>query len=175
MQPETWPRSSTGRVPGWPADSMTSATLMTRTFSSGRWARSGLAAASVSRVGIAPAQPPPETGGHKPQRPGPDDQLAQKRPPRPAADMLTANVSNMQISIAAGSALGGVLVDSAGLATVYTTAGAITLAAAVFALITGRHDRARRQRRGIGRRERSIKDGQGESRPRATEPSRHSR
>jgi predicted MFS family arabinose efflux permease len=49
-----------------------------------------------------------------------------------------ANVSNMQISIAVGSAVGGLLIDSAGLVTVYTVAGSIALASAVFALITGR-------------------------------------
>ena len=36
-----------------------------------------------------------------------------------------ANVSNMQISIAAGSAVGGLLIDSAGLSAVYTVAGSI--------------------------------------------------
>lgn len=48
-----------------------------------------------------------------------------------------ANVSNMQLSIAAGSAVGGLLVDSAGLVPVYTVAGSIALASAVFALIAG--------------------------------------
>jgi predicted MFS family arabinose efflux permease len=55
-----------------------------------------------------------------------------------------ANVSNMQISIAAGSALGGLLVDAAGLVTVYTVAGSIALASAVFALIAGRREPAGR-------------------------------
>ncbi len=49
-----------------------------------------------------------------------------------------ANVSNMQISIAVGSAVGGLLIDSTGLVTVYTAAGSIALASAVFALIAGR-------------------------------------
>lgn len=49
-----------------------------------------------------------------------------------------ANVSNMQMSIAAGSAVGGLLVDTAGLVTVYTVAGSIALVSAVFALIGGR-------------------------------------
>ncbi len=49
-----------------------------------------------------------------------------------------ANVSNMQIAIAAGSAVGGLLIDSAGLITVYAVAGSIALASAVFALIAGR-------------------------------------
>ena len=57
-----------------------------------------------------------------------------------------ANVSNMQISIAAGSALGGLLIDSAGLVAVYTAAGSIALVSAVFALMAGREGRARRPR-----------------------------
>ncbi len=56
-----------------------------------------------------------------------------------------ANVSNMQISIAAGSAVGGLLVDPAGLVTVYTVAGSIAFASAVFALIKGSHGPARQQ------------------------------
>jgi predicted MFS family arabinose efflux permease len=59
-----------------------------------------------------------------------------------------ANVSNVQISIAAGSAIGGLLVDSAGLATVYTAAGSIALASAAFALIAGREGRARHPHNG---------------------------
>jgi predicted MFS family arabinose efflux permease len=59
-----------------------------------------------------------------------------------------ANVSNMQISIAAGSALGGLLIDSAGLATVYTAAGSIALASAAFALIAARPGRGRPQHNG---------------------------
>jgi predicted MFS family arabinose efflux permease len=47
------------------------------------------------------------------------------------------NVSNMQISIAIGSAVGGLLVDNAGLAPVYVVGGAITLTAALFASIAG--------------------------------------
>jgi predicted MFS family arabinose efflux permease len=43
------------------------------------------------------------------------------------------NVSNMQISIAIGSAVGGLLVDHAGLAPVYVVGGTIVLAAALFA------------------------------------------
>jgi predicted MFS family arabinose efflux permease len=43
-------------------------------------------------------------------------------------------------SIAAGSAIGGVLVDSAGLIAVYTVAGSIALASATFALIAGREE-----------------------------------
>jgi predicted MFS family arabinose efflux permease len=54
-----------------------------------------------------------------------------------------ANVSNMQISIAVGSAVGGLLVDSAGLAAVYAVAGSIALAAAIFALTAGRPRPAR--------------------------------
>jgi predicted MFS family arabinose efflux permease len=56
-----------------------------------------------------------------------------------------ANVSNMQISIAAGSAVGGLLIDFAGLATVYTVAGSVALASAAFALTAGRQGRAREQ------------------------------
>jgi predicted MFS family arabinose efflux permease len=48
------------------------------------------------------------------------------------------NVSNMQISIAIGSAVGGLLVDHAGIASVYRAGGAILLAAALFASIAGR-------------------------------------
>jgi len=51
------------------------------------------------------------------------------------------NVSNMQISIAVGSAVGGLLVDHAGLAPVYRVAGVIVLAAALFASIAGRRTR----------------------------------
>jgi len=57
-----------------------------------------------------------------------------------------ANVSNMQISIAAGAAVGGLLVDSAGLVTVYTVAGSIALASAVFALVAGRREPVGRQK-----------------------------
>jgi predicted MFS family arabinose efflux permease len=46
------------------------------------------------------------------------------------------NVSNMQISIAIGSAVGGLLVDHAGLAPVYVVGGAIVLTSAVFAGFT---------------------------------------
>ena len=56
-----------------------------------------------------------------------------------------ANVSNMQISIAAGSAAGGLLIDSAGLSAVYTVTGSIAPASAVFALIAGRQGRDRQQ------------------------------
>lgn len=48
------------------------------------------------------------------------------------------NVANMQLSIALGSAVGGLLVDSAGLTAVYTVGGAIAVVAAAFALITTR-------------------------------------
>ncbi len=58
--------------------------------------------------------------------------------PQAQEAVSAANVSNLQISIAAGSALGGLLIDSAGLAVVYTTGGTIALASAVFALIAGR-------------------------------------
>jgi predicted MFS family arabinose efflux permease len=54
-----------------------------------------------------------------------------------------ANVSNMQISIVAGSAVGGLLIDSAGLVTVYTVADSLALASAVFALIAGRRGQNR--------------------------------
>lgn len=47
------------------------------------------------------------------------------------------NVSNMQISIAIGSAVGGLLVDHTGLTSVYVTGGVILLAAALFAAIAG--------------------------------------
>lgn len=47
-------------------------------------------------------------------------------------------VSTMQISIAAGSAVGGLLVDSAGLTTVFTAGGLIALAGALVALTIGR-------------------------------------
>ncbi len=57
--------------------------------------------------------------------------------PQAQEAVSAANVCNLQLSIAAGSALGGLLVDSAGLAVVYTTGGAIALASAVFALIAG--------------------------------------
>jgi predicted MFS family arabinose efflux permease len=61
----------------------------------------------------------------------------------PGAEEAAAavNVSNMQISIAAGSAIGGLLVDHAGLAPVYRAAGVIVLAAALFASIAGRRTR----------------------------------
>jgi predicted MFS family arabinose efflux permease len=59
-----------------------------------------------------------------------------------------ANVSNMQIAIAAGSALGGLLIDSAGLTTVYTAAGSIALASAAFALIASRRGRRGRKHGG---------------------------
>jgi predicted MFS family arabinose efflux permease len=49
-----------------------------------------------------------------------------------------ANVSNMQISIAIGSAVGGLLVDNAGLASVYAAGGSIALASALFAFAAGR-------------------------------------
>jgi predicted MFS family arabinose efflux permease len=58
--------------------------------------------------------------------------------PQAQEAVSAVNVSNLQISIAAGSALGGLLVDSAGLPVVYTTAGAVALASAVFAVIAGR-------------------------------------
>lgn len=48
------------------------------------------------------------------------------------------NVSNMQISIAIGSAVGGLLVDHAGLVPVYVIGGAIVLTSALFASIAGR-------------------------------------
>jgi predicted MFS family arabinose efflux permease len=47
------------------------------------------------------------------------------------------NISNMQISIAIGSAVGGLLVDRTGLAPVYVAGGAVLLAAALFAAIAG--------------------------------------
>jgi predicted MFS family arabinose efflux permease len=59
--------------------------------------------------------------------------------PQAQEAVSAANVANMQISIAAGSAIGGLLVDSAGLAVVYTTAGAIALASAAIALTAGTH------------------------------------
>jgi predicted MFS family arabinose efflux permease len=49
-----------------------------------------------------------------------------------------ANVSNMQISIAIGSAVGGLLVDNAGTAAVYVAGGTIALASAAFAFAAGR-------------------------------------
>jgi hypothetical protein len=79
---------------------------------------------------------PPVDGG-EPCSPGPVRSLL--------SAASAANVSMMQISIAAGSAIGGLLVDSTGLAAVYTVAGSIALASAVFALIAGREDRSRRQ------------------------------
>lgn len=47
------------------------------------------------------------------------------------------NVTNLQLSIAAGSALGGILVDSASLQTVYITAASVTLAAGLLAAAFG--------------------------------------
>lgn len=47
------------------------------------------------------------------------------------------NVTNLQVSIAVGSALGGTLVDSASLRTVYITAASITLAAGLLATTFG--------------------------------------
>jgi predicted MFS family arabinose efflux permease len=48
------------------------------------------------------------------------------------------NVSNMQISIAIGSAVGGLLVDNAGIAAVYLAGGSVALASALFAFAAGR-------------------------------------
>lgn len=48
------------------------------------------------------------------------------------------NVSNLQISIAIGSAVGGLLVDNAGLVPVYLVGGAIVIVSALFASIAGR-------------------------------------
>ena len=47
------------------------------------------------------------------------------------------NVSNLQISIAIGSAVGGLLVDHAGLVPVYVIGGAIVIASALFASVAG--------------------------------------
>jgi predicted MFS family arabinose efflux permease len=54
----------------------------------------------------------------------------------------SVGVTTMQIAIAAGAALGGVLVDSAGLTTVFAVAGAVALAAALIARIVGRDAQA---------------------------------
>ena len=51
--------------------------------------------------------------------------------PHAAEAASEANVSSMRISIAAGSAVGSLLIDSAGLVTVCTVAGSIALASAV--------------------------------------------
>jgi predicted MFS family arabinose efflux permease len=50
----------------------------------------------------------------------------------------SVGVTTMQIAIAAGSALGGILVDSAGLTTVFAVAGSLAIAAALIATIIGR-------------------------------------
>ncbi|QRP47404.1 MFS transporter [Amycolatopsis sp. FDAARGOS 1241] len=52
-----------------------------------------------------------------------------------------ANVTNLQLSLAAGSALGGVLVDSTTLPVVFLTAGATVFAAGVIAAVAGRRGR----------------------------------
>ncbi len=57
--------------------------------------------------------------------------------PRAQEAASAVNVTNLQISIALGSALGGILVDSASLQTVYITAASITLAAGLLATTSG--------------------------------------
>lgn len=46
-------------------------------------------------------------------------------------------VATMQVSIAGGSALGGLLVDSTSLPTVFVTAGAVLIASALIAATEG--------------------------------------
>jgi predicted MFS family arabinose efflux permease len=50
----------------------------------------------------------------------------------------SVGVTTMQIAIAGGAALGGLLVDSAGLTTVFAVAGAIAVAASLLAMVVGR-------------------------------------
>jgi predicted MFS family arabinose efflux permease len=50
----------------------------------------------------------------------------------------SVGVTTMQIAIAGGAALGGILVDSAGLTTVFAVAGSIAVAAALIARVIGR-------------------------------------
>jgi predicted MFS family arabinose efflux permease len=54
----------------------------------------------------------------------------------------SVGVTTMQIAIAGGAALGGLLVDSAGLTTVFAVAGTIATSAAVMARIVGRDAQA---------------------------------
>ena len=53
----------------------------------------------------------------------------------------SVGVTTMQIAIAGGAALGGLLVDTAGLTTVFAVAGSLAVAAALLAMAIGR-DRA---------------------------------
>jgi predicted MFS family arabinose efflux permease len=50
----------------------------------------------------------------------------------------SVGVTTMQIAIAGGSALGGILVDSAGLTTDFAVAGSIAVVAALIASVIGR-------------------------------------
>jgi predicted MFS family arabinose efflux permease len=54
----------------------------------------------------------------------------------------SVGVTTMQIAIAGGAALGGLLVDSAGLTTVFAVAGSIAVAAALIARVIGRDRRS---------------------------------